>query len=122
MLREGCGGSDHYEASTARLRLAHARRQAPQARADCYDVFGCTDRNAFRLADLLNGPNCQFLYEMRNRIYAQHGYYFKTPRAIELLGNEGCQTGDVNALGLSRLERANAAMIQRAEEIKGCPR
>ena len=29
---------------------------------------------------------------------------------------------DINALGLSRLERANAAMIQRAEEIKGCPR
>jgi len=122
MLREGCGGSDHYEALTARLRLLMLAAMAPQARADCYDVFGCTDRNAFRLADLLDGPNRQFLYEMRNRIYAQHGYCFKTPRAIALLGNKGCQTGDINALGLSRLERANAATIQRAEEMKGCPR
>ena len=39
------------------------------ALADCYDVFGCSDRNYFRAADLADGPNCDFLYTMRNAIY-----------------------------------------------------
>jgi hypothetical protein len=93
---------------------------APMAKADCYDVFGCTAQNAFRLNDLLNGPNCEFLYVMRNRIYAEHGYCFRTPRAISTLGNDNCHVADVGQLGLNRLEQANAATILHAEHIKGC--
>jgi hypothetical protein len=91
------------------------------AYADCYDVFGCTDRNRFNFAELANGPNCEFLYEMRNRIYAQHGYCFKTARAISTLGNQGCRTGDVNQLGLTSIEQNNAATILQVEHAKGCP-
>jgi hypothetical protein len=94
--------------------------QFQRAYADCYDVFGCTDRNMFRLRDMLDGPNCQFLFEMRNRIYAQHGYCFTTPKAISLLGNEGCRVRSVDALGLNRFERANAVTIRLAEQSKGC--
>ena len=62
-----------------------ATMAAGPALADCYDVVGCTDKNAFSanygyLASLANGPSCDFLYMMRNRIYAQHGYCFKTAR------------------------------------------
>ena len=91
------------------------------ARADCYDVFGCTDKDAFRAQDLASGPNCDFLYTMRNAIYAEHHYCFKTQRAIATFGNQGCVSGDANAIGLNRIESANAATILRVEHAKGCP-
>ena len=91
------------------------------ADADCYDVFGCSDRNAFRLHDLVSGPNCEFLYTIRNAIFAEHHFCFKSPRAITTFGNQGCVTADPNALGLNRIERANAATILKAERTLGCP-
>ncbi len=91
------------------------------AAADCYDVFGCTDRDRFRLNDLMSGPNCEFLYVMRNQIYAQHGYCFQTPRAIATFGNAGCVSSNVNALGLSAIELGNAATILQAEQAMRCP-
>ena len=93
---------------------------AASARADCYDVFGCTDQARFRFEDLANGPTCDFLYVMRNRIYQSHGYCFKTARAIATLGNENCRFRDVEAVPLSGIERANAATILSVEQAKGC--
>ena len=90
--------------------------------ADCYDVFGCTERNAFKLSDLLDGPNCDFLYTMRNGIYRAHGYCFKTSRAIATFSNDGCSVDNVDNLRLNSIERGNAALITRAETIKGRPR
>jgi hypothetical protein len=55
------------------------------ADADCYDVFGCSNRNEFRSA------------------------------------TRGCVTGNPNALGLNRIERANAATSHKAEQTLGCP-
>jgi len=89
--------------------------------ADCYDVFGCSERDRFRFEDLANGPNCDFLYEMRNRIYAEHQYCFHTPRAIATLGNQDCRYNDVNEVPLNAIERGNAAAIVSVEQAKNCP-
>jgi hypothetical protein len=91
------------------------------AGAECYDVFGCANADLFRLRDLMSGPNCDFLYTMRNEIYAEHHYCFKTARAIATFGNDGCISGNPNALGLNGVERANAATILKAEHMLGCP-
>ena len=91
------------------------------AAAECYDVFGCSDQNLFRMRDLTSGPNCDFLYTMRNQIYADHHYCFKSPRAIATFGNQDCVSGNPDALGLNRVERANAATILGAERALGCP-
>lgn len=91
------------------------------AAADCYDVFGCSDRDRFRMGDLTSGPTCEFLYTMRNAIYAQHHYCFQTPRAIAAFGNQGCVTSNANALGLNAVELGNAATILQAEHAMGCP-
>lgn len=106
----------------AALLLAAALVGSPAAQAACYDVFGCTDRNRFRAADLHDGPTCEFLWTIRNTIYQERGYCFQTPRAISILGNDGCRFRDLNSVPLSRLERANAATIARVEREKGCPR
>ena len=107
-------------ASVAILAIALTALSA-NARAECYDVFGCSDRDAFRLGDLLDGPNCDFLYTMRNGVYAEHHYCFKTQRAIATFGNQGCVSGDAGAIGLNRVEVANAATILKAERALGCP-
>ena len=99
---------------------------AGPALADCYDVVGCTDKNAFSanygyLASVADGPSCDFLYMMRNRIYAQHGYCFKTARGISEIGNAGCHIADQSAVPLSNIERNNIATIKKAEGAKACP-
>jgi hypothetical protein len=92
------------------------------ANADCYDVFGCSDSNYFRAAELMRGPNCEFLWTMRNAIYKQHGYCFRTQRGIEAFGNAGCRFDDVNAVPLNNFERANVATIKLVEASHNCPR
>lgn len=94
--------------------------------ADCYDIVGCSDRDLFSrnysyLASVRDGPTCDFLYQMRNRIYAEHGYCFQTARGQAEIGNDGCRTGNMAAIHLSRIEQANVATIQRAERAKYCP-
>jgi hypothetical protein len=91
------------------------------AMAYCYDVFSCSNRNAFHLHDLLSDPNCDFLYTIRNAIYAEHHYCFRTPRGIATFGNAGYVSSDPGALGLNGIERANAATILKAERTLGCP-
>ena len=93
--------------------------------ADCYDVLGCTNRNLFSnnygyLASP-DGPACDFLYAMRNRIYAQRGYCFSTARGISEIGNAGCHINNQAAVPLSNIERQNIATIARAERAKACP-
>jgi hypothetical protein len=93
--------------------------------ADCYDLLGCTDKNAFSAhysyLVAADGPTCDFLYVMRNQIYAQHGYCFKTARAIQEMGNANCHITNMAAVPLSQIERNNVATIQRAETAKRCP-
>jgi hypothetical protein len=93
---------------------------AVSAEAGCYDVFGCANVSRFRMTDLMSGPNCEFLYTMRNAIFAEHGYCFHTERGRATFGNQGCLTGDANALGLNPTERYNAETILQAERAKGC--
>lgn len=93
---------------------------AISADAGCYDVFGCANVSRFRMSDLMSGPNCEFLYTMRNAIFAEHGYCFRTARGRATFGNQGCISSDVNALGLNPTERYNAETILEAERAKGC--
>ena len=92
--------------------------------ADCYDVLGCTNQTEFsaHYAYLVSpdGPTCDFLYQMRNRIYAEHGYCFSTARGIAEIGNKGCHITDVDKVPLSQIERDNAATILKAENARHC--
>ena len=106
--------------------LGAALAAAGPALADCYDVIGCSDRDLFsrRYGYLVSpdGPDCDFLWMARNRIYAERGYCFKTDRGRQEIGNEGCRYSDMARVPLNSVERANVATIQRAEQAKGCPR
>ncbi len=67
--------------------------------------------------DYLWDLSCQELWVRRNSIYAQHGYCFRTRRAIRYFGNAGCWTRHPR---LSRAEHRLVAAIRRVETAKGC--
>ncbi len=90
------------------------------ARAACYEDVGCTDTDRFSSRHLQQLASCQVLWEMRNSIFKENGYCFRTGRAIEVFGNAGCQYDDVDGVPLSNIERANIEAIKRAETRKGC--
>ena len=98
----------------------------PAAAADCYDILGCTDKDDFAkhfgdyLASVQNGPNCEFLWTMRNAIFAGHGYCFQSERSKTTFGNANCHFTDIAQVPLNTFERANVATIARAEKVKGC--
>ncbi len=89
--------------------------------ADCYDILGCTDRDLFLAAPHPTGPNCNFLWVMRNSILRQHGYCFHTARGKSEMGTEGCRYSDAASVPINSIERANIATIARAERLKSCP-
>ncbi|HEX2334866.1 MAG TPA: YARHG domain-containing protein [Hyphomicrobiaceae bacterium] len=63
---------------------------------------------------------CQQLWTERNQYYKNHGYCFKTPRAIDYFGNGGCYINDENAVPLTPAERARIAQIVQQERAMGC--
>ncbi len=101
--------------------LAFGVAAAP-ANAACYEVQGCTDSAYFSERFLMREGHCDVLWEIRNRIYKENGYCFRTPRGIAAFGNAGCRHDDINAVPLNQYERANVAAIARVERMKGCPR
>jgi hypothetical protein len=63
---------------------------------------------------------CQQLWVQRNQYYKNHGYCFKTQRAIEYFGNSGCYINDENAVPLTPAERGSIAQIAQQERAMGC--
>jgi hypothetical protein len=41
------------------------------ARANCYELFGCTNSDYYKVAQLKQA-SCQILWEMRNQIYKEN--------------------------------------------------
>jgi len=97
------------------------------AHAGCYDLLGCSNRDDFAnhfddyLGNLQLGPNCDFLWLMRNGIYAEHGYCFKSARAVSAFGNVSCNRQNMADVPLTTIERRNVMTIARAEKIRNCP-
>jgi YARHG domain len=64
--------------------------------------------------------SCQELWVMRNSIYKENGYCFKTARAINYFGNGGCSYHSEGAVPLSRSERSSIRAIRASENRLGC--
>lgn len=92
---------------------------AGQAMAWCYENIGCDDEDRFRRQDLRH-LSCDALWEVRNGIYFQNGYCFKTDRALDAFGDDGCWVEDQEDVRLSTIERQNVQTIVAVEASKGC--
>jgi len=72
------------------------------------------------LAAPASAQTCQQLWVERNQYYKNHGYCFKTQRAISYFGNGGCFINDEGAVPLSGAERARINQIVQQERAMGC--
>ncbi len=70
--------------------------------------------------DVLAKLSCADLWVKRNQIYKDHGYCFKTPRAVAYFGNQGCRFSEMEGVPLSDVSRATIAMLKSLEIAKGC--
>ena len=100
--------------------IAAALLSASPAFAGCYEELGCSDSVEFRKSDLA-AYSCQILWDLRNTIYKENGYCFKTERAISYFGNVGCWLGDQEAVKLNAYERYNVGVIRSIESARQCP-
>jgi hypothetical protein len=67
-----------------------------------------------------HAQSCFDLWVERNTIYKRAGYFFKTSRAINYLGNAGCRYDDEAELPLSPRQRSQIARILGMERRLGC--
>jgi hypothetical protein len=92
---------------------------AGPANAACFSNVGCTDEDEFDQDDLAE-LKCSALWELRNTIYYERGYCFKTKRAIDFFGNDECEYDDAEDIGFSEVEQTNINSIVEVEDDKGC--
>ncbi len=90
-----------------------------QARADCFEGIGCTDSDTFKKS-ALKQLSCQNLWHVRNRIFDENGYCFKTALGKKAFDNSDCSIDDEDGVPMNGTERANVAAIKSVESAKGC--
>ena len=71
-------------------------------------------------ASQARAQTCQQLWVERNQFYKNHGYCFKTQRAIDFFGNGGCNINDESAVPLTSAERGRIAQIAQEERAMSC--
>ena len=100
--------------------LAMSATTTPASAHDnCYEVIGCPHKDLFNRSDLRQ-LSCQNLWYVRNRVYDDHGYCFKTPKAIREFDNSDCYVRNAARLDLNRREVQNISRIRQVEQRKGC--
>lgn len=93
---------------------------SPPAQAACFESgIGCTDDHAMSKAKL-GALSCDALWTVRNTIYHENGYCFRTARARAVFSNDGCDVTDASRLRLNSFERSNIDRIVAVERTKGC--
>ena len=67
-----------------------------------------------------DASECNDLWVMRNEIYKNNGYCFKTAKAINYFGNAGCSYDNQSSVPLSKQERLIVRDIQKSEARQRC--
>jgi len=94
--------------------------QTPRpALAACFEIVGCTSDERFS-GDALRRFSCQNLAFLRNTIYAENGYCFKSPEYSTVFLKETCRYSNASDVPLNEYESANVTAILKAEKGNGC--
>lgn len=95
-------------------------RMGAPAEAACFESgVGCTDDHRIPMK-VLNTLSCDALWTVRNAIYDENGYCFKSARAKAVFSNEDCEFTVASRVPLNDYERVNISRIVQAERNMGC--
>jgi len=93
---------------------------AAPARSACFESgVGCTDTGLMPY-EALRELSCDSLWSVRNMIYDERGYCFKTERAQEAFDNSGCLYDSAALVPLNDFERQNIRRVVTVEREKDC--
>lgn len=92
---------------------------APKPAAAGCHLIDCVE-NVRITASQVRNHSCEDLWILRNSIYKDAGYCFKTARAINWFGNAGCRYDSMSAVPLSSIQRHNVGVLAAAERRRGC--
>ena len=101
------------------LTAAVAAALATPTVAGCYEGQGCTDSARFSERFLVENAACDILWQIRNQMYHENGYCFRTPRGIRAFGNAGCRHDDINEVRLNQLLIPIVTAILTAPKASG---
>jgi hypothetical protein len=68
----------------------------------------------------LKGSSCETLWILRNSIYDDAGYCFKTERGKAFFINDGCTHTDIQSVPLNDYQRHNVKVLAKMEAKSGC--
>lgn len=107
--------------AAAATALAALTTLAPApATAACFESgIGCTNSELMPYS-ALRGLSCDVLWTVRNTIYYENGYCFKTARGLAAFDNSGCSYDEAGMVPLNNYERNNIGRIVKVEREKGC--
>ena len=90
------------------------------ATASCFESgVGCTDTDVAPYS-ALRQLSCDSLWTVRNSIYNDNGYCFKTARAKAVFDNSDCQYTNASLLPLNSVEQINIGRVVKVEKEKHC--
>ena len=99
--------------------VAQSLAALPAFAGQCYEGIGCVS-SQYAPKSELKKLSCQNLWTVRNRIYKDNGYCFKTQTGINEMGNDGCTIVNQGAVPLNAYESGNIGTIRSVEKAKGC--
>ena len=90
------------------------------AAAACFDSgVGCSDSEV--MSELtLQQLSCDSLWTVRNMIFDENGYCFKTAKAKSIFSNDGCSFTTMASMPLNSYETKNIQLVQAVEKQKAC--
>ena len=80
---------------------------------------GCPSQETFSTKDLKK-LSCENLWLVRNSIYDNQGYCFKTAKAKTVFDNSDCTVDDPGDIDFNAHEWTNISRIAKIEKNKGC--
>ena len=92
---------------------------AAPARANCYALIGCSNKARYKASDLMQ-LGCQPLWEVRNWIYKENGYCFRTAEGDRSFRQFRLPLRRCHASPAQHIERYNMKTIKSVEVKKGC--
>ena len=104
--------------SMAAMGFAVVSAATPVAAA-CFEDVGCTNDHVMPYP-ALQGLSCDSLWTVRNTIFHENGFCFRTDRALAVFSNDGCSSHVSGDLPLNHFEQSNVTRVIKVERQKGC--
>ena len=104
--------------SVAALGFALLAAATPVAAA-CFEDVGCTNDHVMPYP-ALQALSCDALWTVRNTIFHEGGFCFRSDRALLVVSNDGCRYNVSGEIPLNPFEQDNVSRVITVERQKAC--